>query len=170
MQTDLILVDVNDSEIGTAEKLEAHKKGLLHRAFSIIIFNAKNEMLLQKRALCKYHCGGLWTNACCSHPRKGDNLDAAIHQRLIEEMGFDCKLDKKFEFVYKVWFEKDQLFEHEYDHVFVGKYDGPVKPNPEEVCDYRWVTLPDLMNDIKENPENYTPWFRILMDRLQLLS
>lgn len=167
MEPNLILVNEKDLEIGTAKKLEVHKKGLLHRAFSIIILNSKNEMLLQRRALRKYHCGGLWTNACCSHPKVGDIIENVVHQRLIEEMGFDCTLQKKFEFIYKAWFEDDQLFEHEYDHVFVGKHDGIVKPNPEEVDDFKWVSIPELINDIKKNPKNYTPWFKILMKKNQ---
>ncbi|KKQ33357.1 MAG: Isopentenyl-diphosphate Delta-isomerase [candidate division TM6 bacterium GW2011_GWF2_37_49] len=160
MQSNLILVDENDKIIGTAEKLDAHKKGLLHRAFSILIFNSKNEILLQRRALHKYHSGGLWTNACCSHPRINEDLYVAIHKRLLEEMGFDCALEKKFEFIYKIWFEKDQIFEYEYDHVFVGKYDGFVIPNSEEADEIKWIALYDLMSDLKENPENYTFWFK----------
>jgi len=163
MQTNLILVDENDKMIGTAEKLDAHKNGLLHRAFSILIFNSKNEMLLQKRALHKYHSGGLWTNACCSHPRLNEDLDVAIHKRLLEEMGFDCMLEKKFEFIYKIWLKKDQIFEHEYDHVFVGKYDGIVIPNPEEADKIKWIALSELNSDIQTNPENYTFWFREIM-------
>ena len=163
MQTNLILVDENDKMIGTAEKLDAHKNGLLHRAFSILIFNSKNEMLLQKRALHKYHSGGLWTNACCSHPRLNEDLDVAIHKRLLEEMGFDCMLEKKFEFIYKIWLKKDQIFEHEYAHVFVGKYDGIVIPNPEEADKIKWIALSELNSDIQTNPENYTFWFREIM-------
>lgn len=163
MKIDLILVDENDKEIGTGEKLDVHKKGLLHRAFSILIFNSKNEMLLQKRAAHKYHSGGLWTNACCSHPRVGEKLEDAIHHRLVEEIGFDCQLTKSFEFIYKVWFEKYNLFEHEYDHVFIGKCNGTVIPNPEEAEEIKWIALPELILDLKENPQKYTFWFREIM-------
>ena len=120
-------------------------------------------MLLQKRAQHKYHSGGLWTNACCSHPRVNENLDVAIHKRLIEEIGFDCKLEKQFEFIYKVWFEKDKIFEHEYDHVFTGKYDGLVTPNPEEADQIKWIAIPELISDLRQNPQNYTFWFREIM-------
>lgn len=166
-KTILILVDKNDKMIGTAEKIEAHKKGLLHRAFSIIIFNSKNEMLLQRRARHKYHSGGLWTNACCSHPKVNEDLGDAIHQRLLEEVGFDCKLEKKFEFIYKIWFENDQTFEHEYDHVFVGQYDGDIKLNFDEADEIKWMPIPELIADLKLNPQNYTFWFKVIMEKAQ---
>lgn len=162
----VVLVDTNDQEIGVAEKLEAHRKGLLHRAFSIFVFNKKNEMLIHKRASSKYHSGGLWTNTCCSHPCPGETLEQATHRRLNEEMGFDCPLTKKFSFIYKVHIEKDALFEHELDHVFFGMYEGLVKPNPEEVEDVAWVSCDFITQDTKQHPEKYTYWFLQAIDKV----
>ena len=165
MNEKIVLVDENDREIGTEEKLKAHKDGKLHRAFSIFIFNSKGEMLLQKRAKNKYHSGGLWTNACCSHPRPDERLGDAIHRRLKEEMGFDCELKKMFHFIYKVKFDNN-LTEHEFDHVFVGIYDGKVKPNPEEVEDFKWININDLIKDIRTNDKRYTYWFNIALPKV----
>jgi len=159
----IIAVDEFDREIGSIEKLEAHYKGVLHRAFSILVFNSSNQLLLQKRSVKKYHSPGLWTNTCCSHPRYGESLEDATYRRLKEEMGFTCGLKEIFSFVYKVEFE-DNLFEHEYDHVFIGRYDGQVMPNKDEVDDCKWVDFIEVKNDIKENSELYTYWFRKLVD------
>ena len=164
---EIILVDEKDNEIGSCEKLEAHKKGLLHRAFSIIIFNSRHEFLLQRRALTKYHCPGLWSNACCSHPRINETLQNAIHRRLVEEMGFDCYLKKKFVFNYKVSFSNG-LIENEIDHVFLGRYDRKIDFNKAEVEEVKWVNFKDLIKDIKENPENYTPWLKIIVNFLEM--
>ncbi len=166
MEERIILVDEEDNEIGSAEKMGAHQKGLLHRAFSILIFDKEGRMLLQKRASDKYHCGGLWTNACCSHPRKGEDLKDAIHRRLVEEMGFDTDLKEEFTIAYKAEFENG-LTEHEIDHVFIGEYDGEPKSNPEEVEDYKWVTIDELKKDIEKNPKKYTPWFRLIVDKIK---
>jgi isopentenyl-diphosphate delta-isomerase len=166
----VILVDENDKEIGTGEKMKTHKEGKLHRAFSIFIFNSKGEMLLQKRAKSKYHSGGLWSNACCSHPRPGEYLEQATHRRLKEEMGFDCDLQKAFHFVYKTNLDND-LTEHEFDHVFIGEYDGEVEINPNEAEDFKWVIMDSLKKDVEKNPENYTVWFKIaLREVLKFLS
>ena len=162
----VVLVDQNDHEIGFEEKLKAHQQGLLHRAFSIFIINSKEEMLIQQRALKKYHSGGLWTNACCSHPRPGEKIEDAAHRRLQEEMGFDCQLTKAFDFVYKVHFEKDDIYEHEYDHVFFGKSDAIVKPDQNEVENFTWITLNKLTNEVKHHPERYTYWFTISLDKV----
>ena len=159
----VILVDKNDNQIGVEEKMKVHEDGLLHRAFSIIVFNTQNEMLLHRRALGKYHCPGLWTNACCSHPRPGENLATAIDRRLEEEMGFSCDLKEVFNFSYLADFDNG-LTENEYDHVFVGKFDGSPKPNPKEVDDWKWMPVDDLKKDISENPNSYTPWFRIVIE------
>lgn len=159
-------VNKEDKEIGPIEKMEAHHNGILHRAFSILIFNSNNELLLQKRALNKYHSPRLWTNTCCSHPRFGEKLKDAIYRRLKEEMGFVCELKEAFSFVYKVEFE-DGLFEHEFDHVFIGKYNGNVIPNKDEVEDYKWVNIEELKRDIEKNPEAYTYWFKILFDKIK---
>lgn len=159
MKDFIILVDENNNEMGTMEKLEAHEKWLLHRAFSIFIFNEKWELLLQKRAREKYHAGGLWTNTVCSHPRLWENYEQATQRRLQEEMGFICPLEKKGEIIYNVWFLEWNLREHEYDTIFTWKYDGEVRPNKEEVMDYKWVNMEELKSDIQKNKNNYTPWF-----------
>ncbi len=161
---EIILVDENDNEVGFGEKMAVHKEGKLHRAFSIFVFNSKGQLLLQKRAKSKYHSGGLWTNTCCSHPRKGEKLLDAAHRRLKEEMGFDCELKELFGFVYKA--KLGDLYEHEYDHVLIGKYDGEVKPNPEEVEDFKWVDVEEIKNDIKQNPDDYTYWFKIAFEKI----
>lgn len=157
----VILVDQNDKEIGLIEKLQAHQEGILHRAFSIFIFNEKNEVLMQKRASNKYHSPGLWTNTCCSHPRKGETLDEATQRRLKQEMGFIVDMKKIFDFIYKTPVG-DNLIEHEFDHVFVGKYSGQsIELNPEEVEEYKWMSLDNLTSDIENNPEQYTEWLKI---------
>lgn len=157
MAENVILVDQDDRQIGVAEKLEAHEKGLLHRAISILVFNSDKKILLQKRSKTKYHSGGLWANTCCSHPRPGESLDEAVHRRLPEEMGVDCLLAEKFSFLYKTKFENG-LIEHELDHVFFGTYDGSVNPNPDEAEDYKWVSWEFLMNDLEKNPDTYVFW------------
>ena len=159
---DVILVDKNDNQIGTEEKLSAHKAGKLHRAFSIFVFNKKKELLIHKRASEKYHSGGLWTNTCCSHPRVGEQLEVAVHRRLEEELGFDTELEKKFHFIYKA--QVGDLTEHEFDHVFFGQFDGKFTPNPEEVEEVEWVSYENLVYDMDEHPEIYTEWFKIIME------
>ncbi len=163
MKARVILVDENDKEIGFEEKMEAHKTGKLHRAFSIFVFNSKGELLLQRRARDKYHSGGLWSNTCCSHPRVGETLEEAVHRRLKEEMGFDCELREAFHFIYKA--RVGDLTEHELDHVFIGRYNGEVNPNPDEVEEYKWVPVASLSKDMKVHPENYTEWFKIAFER-----
>jgi isopentenyl-diphosphate delta-isomerase len=158
---EVVLVNEQDQQVGTKEKLAAHKEGLLHRAFSIFIFNDKHEMLLQQRAFTKYHSGGLWTNACCSHPRVGESPLAAAQRRLKEEMGFVTNLEPFFSFIYRADVGGD-LIEHEYDHVFLGTYSGPIdKLNPEEVAAYRWISLEELVSEIAISPEHFTEWFKI---------
>ncbi|MDD4625208.1 MAG: isopentenyl-diphosphate Delta-isomerase [Candidatus Pacebacteria bacterium] len=162
MAKDIILIDESNNQIGTAEKMEAHRQGLLHRAFSILIYNQKGEILLQRRAASKYHCPGLWTNTCCSHPRPGENLLASAERRLKEEMGFSAPLRKTgLEFVYKI--KVGELIEHEYDYVLEGSFDGEPILNPEEVDAYKWIDMKSLDKDIEENPQNYTPWFRLII-------
>jgi len=161
----VILVDENDNEIGSMEKIEAHKKAKLHRAFSIFIFNSKGQMLLQQRAKGKYHCGGLWSNACCSHPRPGEKTEDAAHRRLKEEMGFDCPLKEITSFIYKAEFDNG-LTEYEFDHVFIGFYDGEINANSEEVDDWKYVEIDELVKDVKNNPEKYTPWFRKILPKV----
>ena len=157
----VILVDENDNKVGTEEKLKAHQQGILHRAFSIFIFNSKGQLLLQQRAKHKYHSSELWTNTCCSHPRPEEPIQDATHRRLQEEMGFSCDMQEILQFTYKASVG-NSLTEHEFDHVFVGKYDGKVLPNPEEVQNYMWVTKEELVNDIENNPNKYTEWLKIV--------
>lgn len=159
----VILVDEQDKRLGLMEKIEAHEKGVLHRAFSVFILNHKNQLLLQQRALHKYHSGGLWTNTCCSHPRDGEtNLEAA-HRRLQEEMGMDAPLEKLLHFVYRAEFDNNMI-EHELDHVFVGKCDANPVINPDEVEAYKWMDLDELKADIEKNPQLYTAWFKIIFN------
>ena len=161
----IILVDKKDREIGKGEKIQVHKQGKLHRAFSIFVFNSKKELLLQKRAKGKYHSAGLWANTCCSHPRSGEDIEKAVHRRLKKEMGFDCTLKKAFSFIYKVKFSNN-LLEHEYDHVFLGSFDGNPKPNKEEVEEWKWIGLEDLRRDMKKNPDNYAYWFKVSIKKV----
>jgi isopentenyl-diphosphate Delta-isomerase len=164
---DVILVDEKDRKIGTGEKIKAHKEGKLHRAFSVFIFNDKKELLLQKRATDKYHSPDLWSNTCCSHPEKEDKKDIIkeAEKRLKEEMGFECSLEEKFCFIYKAELGKNMI-EHEYDHVLFGQYNRNPNPNPEEVSDWKWVSLSSLKQDVKKNPEKYTPWLMLILDRI----
>lgn len=158
----VILVNKNDQPLGAMEKMEAHEKGVLHRAFSVFVFNSEGKMLLQQRALGKYHSPGLWTNTACSHPRTGEKTFDAAHRRLEEEMGFDCDLDEVFSFVYKSNVG-DGLTEHEFDHVFFGNSDTMPVPDPEEVVDYKYVEVSRLTKDVIENPDDYTVWFKIAL-------
>ena len=160
----ILLVDHDDQEIGFADKLAVHKLGLLHRAFSIFVFNPGGELLIQKRAAGKYHSGGLWSNTCCSHQKQREKLVSAAHQRLKEEMGFDCALKELFNFSYKVRFENG-LIENELDHVFVGVCAKKPKINPEEASDYKYISLDKLQNDIKVNPGRYTEWLKIIIKK-----
>ncbi len=161
----VVLVDENDNPVGEMEKMEAHEKGLLHRAFSVFLFNKKGEMLLQQRAFSKYHSGGLWTNACCSHPRKGERVIDAAHRRLEEEMGFDCEINKAFDFIYKSKLDHD-LTEHELDHVFVGTYEGSISPNIDEVESYKYISIPTLIKEVENDPAKYTEWFKICLSEV----
>jgi len=162
---EVVLVDESDKELGAEEKIRAHEDGKLHRAFSVFVFNEKGEMMLQQRAKGKYHCGGLWTNACCSHPRPGESAEDAAHRKLKQEMGFDTELKEILSFVYRAPFENG-LTEHELDHVFVGRFDGKHKPNPEEAEDSKWVKPEELERDMRQNPGKYTPWFKIILERV----
>lgn len=164
MEEYIIEIDINDKEIRPIEKMEAHEKGILHRAFSVLVFNSKSELLLQKRYGQKYHSPSLWTNTCCSHPRFGETLEEAANRRLKEEMGFTCELKERFSFIYKVEFENN-LTEYEYDHVFFGTYNGEVHQNPDEVEDYKWISIDGIRADIEKNPDLYTYWFKYLLDK-----
>lgn len=163
---ELILVSETDEPLGTMEKLEVHQQGLLHRAFSVIIFNSAGKMLLQQRALKKYHGGGLWTNACCSHPFPGEEVKAAANRRLKEEMGFSAPIEKIFEFTYRAQVENN-LIEHEYDHVFAGEYDGPVVLNTDEVADFCYKEVHSIREALLEKPQKFTTWFRIAFPAIE---
>jgi len=162
----VILVNKNDMPLGTMEKMEAHEKGTLHRAFSVFIFNKHGQLMLQQRALTKYHSPGLWTNTVCSHPRVGEEIHQAAHRRLKEEMGFDCDLKDAFSFLYKADVGQG-LREHEFDHVLVGVSDDAPVLNNEEVADWKYIDFEWLTKDIVEHPEKYTVWFRIALIEMQ---
>jgi isopentenyl-diphosphate delta-isomerase len=152
--------------VGIMYKMEAHRQGLLHRAFSIFIFNSKGEMLLQQRARSKYHSGGLWTNACCSHPSPGEKTMDAAQRRLKEELGFETHLEKIFDFVYKAKFDNG-LTEHEFDHVFAGEYEGKLNANPDEVDDYCYKGMAEIKNSLQSHPQKYTTWFHIALPKIE---
>ena len=160
----VILVDEHDNSLGTMEKIEAHEKARLHRAFSVFIYNSKNELMLQQRALTKYHTPGLWTNTCCSHQKLEETNIEAGKRRLQEEMGFATDLKETISFIYKAPFENG-LTEHEYDYILVGEYNEDPKPNPEEVNAWKWISLTDLEKDVKQHPEKYTEWFKIIFEK-----
>jgi isopentenyl-diphosphate delta-isomerase len=161
----LILVDDHDKPWGKLEKDQVHQLGLLHRAFSVFIFNSKGELLLQKRADEKYHSGGLWTNTCCSHPRFGEELKDAVARRMQEEMGLTCETKFIFSFLYKTSFENG-LTEHEFDHVYYGKSDDLPQPNASEVSEWKYIDLASLEKDLNLSPEKYTVWLKICLPRI----
>ena len=177
MKQHVILVDDQDHQTGTSEKLAAHEQGLLHRAFSAFVFRQQDgelQLLLQQRAADKYHSGGLWTNTCCSHPKPGETVLGAAHRRMQEEFGFDVMLHPAGSFIYKTLFEQG-LSEHEYDHVLIGNYQGEdIKPNPEEISNYQWVSVYSLVKSMKKQPENYTAWLKealnIALEQKNLLN
>ncbi|MCF6296144.1 MAG: isopentenyl-diphosphate Delta-isomerase [Flavobacteriaceae bacterium] len=160
----VILVNEKDEQIGLMPKLEAHEKAVLHRAFSVFIFNDKNELLLQQRALTKYHSPSLWTNTCCSHQRDGESNIEAGKRRLKEEMGFVTELKESISFIYKAPFDNG-LTEHEYDHVLLGNYNEEPVINETEVASWKWMLLNDVKADIKMNPKIYTEWFKIIFSK-----
>lgn len=160
----VILVDENDNQIGLMAKMEAHEKALLHRAFSVFIFNDKNELMLQQRAKHKYHSPGLWTNTCCSHQREGETNIEAGKRRLQEEMGFVTELKETTSFMYKAPFDNG-LTEHEYDHVMIGYFNDEPMINEDEVAAWKWMPLEDVKNDIAKSPDNYTAWFKIIFEK-----
>lgn len=162
----VILVDESDRPQGLMEKMEAHEKAVLHRAFSVFVFDSEGRMLLQRRALEKYHSGGLWTNSCCSHPRENETTKEAAHRRLKEEMGFDCNIEHRFHFIYRAVLDQG-LTEHELDHVFTGVHDGPILPDPDEVMDYRYISIEDLDNELEADPSQFTEWFKIALPELR---
>jgi isopentenyl-diphosphate delta-isomerase len=162
----VILVNEQDIELGIMEKMEAHEKALLHRAFSVFVFNNQHELLLQQRAISKYHSGGLWTNTCCSHPRPGEAVADAALRRLKEEMGFETSLSKAFDFTYKAPFSNG-LTEHEFDHVFIGTYNGTITPNADEVESYAYHSLTAVDEMLQKNPDDFTVWFHIAFPKVR---
>jgi isopentenyl-diphosphate delta-isomerase len=164
MEEQVIIVDKNNNPLGLLPKMEAHQKGVLHRAFSVFIINDAGELMLQKRALQKYHSPGLWTNTCCSHQRDGESNIAAGKRRLYEEMGFVTELKEVISFIYKAPFDNG-LTEHELDHIMVGYYNDVPKINSNEVASWKWMSIESVKHDIKIYPENYTVWFIIIFEK-----
>ena len=160
----VVLVNEHDEPIGLMPKLEAHEKGVLHRAFSVFVFNGKEELMLQQRALSKYHSPGLWTNTCCSHQRDGEHSIEGGKRRLQEEMGFVCDLKESTSFIYKAPFDNG-LTEHELDHILIGTFNEEPTINPEEVASWKWMSLEAIKKEMKETPEIYTAWFKIIFDK-----
>lgn len=161
----VILVDNSDNQTGTMDKLEAHQKGLLHRAFSVFLFNEQKQLLLQKRADDKYHSAGLWTNTCCSHPAPGEFLIRSAQNRLKEEMGISTSVTPLFSFIYRAEFENG-LIEHELDHVFIGNFNASPLPNPNEVSDWKYASYEQVKEEIDKVPDSYTFWFKLIYERV----
>lgn len=161
----IIEVDENDTEIGKIEKLEAHQKGVLHRAFSVFIFNSKNELLLQKRAASKYHSGGLWTNTCCSHPNFGEKMEDAIQRKLFQEMGLTCETQFQFHFIYKTEFQNG-LIENELDHVYFGITNDLPQLNLDEAEDWKYISLTELDKEINLSPNHFTFWLKYCLPKV----
>lgn len=169
MSERVILVDARDTPIGTADKLEAHRSGRLHRAFSVFVFNDRDELLLQRRADHKYHSGGLWSNTCCSHPRPGEETESAARRRLGEEMGFSCPLEPVSAMVYRADVGSG-LVEHEYDHLLIGRWNGTPRPDPGEVSEWRWIAVRALLDEVVRQPRRFTYWFRVALLELDELG
>jgi len=163
----VVLVNERGKKIGLAEKLKAHQQGLLHRAFSIFLFNEKGEMLLQQRAKGKYHFAGLWSNACCSHPREGERVLSAAKRRLMEELGIESPLKNSGHVPYKFYDDKSALTEHEYDYIFTGKFDSKISFNKKEVTAVRWMSRTDLKREMKSHPGKFTPWFKEILKQIK---
>lgn len=163
----VILVDLHDREVGVAEKLEAHSHGWLHRALSVFVFDRAGQLLLQRRAADKYHSSGLWANSCCGHPRPGEPVIDAAQRRLREEMGIACQLQSAFSFTYRADVGRG-LTENEVDHVFVGRFDGQVSPEPREVDAWRWISLAHLVAEVEAEPDQFAAWFPIALEKLLL--
>ncbi|MAS68506.1 MAG: isopentenyl-diphosphate Delta-isomerase [Flavobacteriaceae bacterium] len=164
MEEQVVLVNTNDQPLGLMPKMEAHEKGVLHRAFSVFIINDEGELMLQQRALHKYHSPGLWTNTCCSHQRNGESNIVAGKRRLQEEMGFVAELHELTSFIYKAPLNNG-LTEHELDHIMIGHFNGTPEINPEEVANWKWMYVDDVRDNIQKHPENYTVWFIIIFDQ-----
>lgn len=163
----VVLVDEQGNELGLMGKTEAHEKGLLHKAISVIIFNSKREMLIQQRAFSKYHWAGIWSNTCCSHPRAGESFADAAKRRLKEELDITTPLKQEFYFIYKAKDEKSGLTEHEYDWVFTGTFDEEFDYNKQEINDIKWMSKDALEKDMEEHPDQYSFWFPIILDNMR---
>lgn len=159
---EVVLVDERDNELGSMEKTEAHRKGVLHRAFSVLLFNLKGEILLQKRSANKYHSAGLWTNTCCSHPKPNEPIEQAVHRRLMEEMGIDTQPTYAYKFIYRIDLDNN-LIEHELDYVFIGMYDRQPNINVREVESWKFASLREIKEHVLNNPTAYTYWFRLII-------
>ena len=164
---EVVLVNENNDVLGYSKKLDAHEKGLLHRAISVIIFNSAGEMLIQQRGLSKYHWAGIWSNTCCSHPRKEESFQHAAERRLFEELGFKTPLTEAFHFIYKAHDEQSGLTEHEYDTVFTGTYNDPFQFNTDEIAAIEWIQPAALELDITAHPDKYSFWFKIILEELK---
>ncbi|OBX22964.1 MULTISPECIES: isopentenyl-diphosphate Delta-isomerase [Bizionia] len=164
IEEQVILVNENDEQIGLMGKMEAHKKALLHRAFSVFVFNDKKELMIQQRAMHKYHSPGLWANTCCSHQRDGESNIEAGKRRLQEEMGFVADLEESISFIYKAPFDNG-LTEHEFDHIMIGYFNDAPKINPDEVAAWKWMALDTIKADMKLQPDLYTAWFKIIFQK-----
>lgn len=167
MEEQVVIVNTKDEEIGLMGKMEAHEKGMLHQAISIILFNKKGEMLLQQRAEKKYHWANIWSNSVCTHPRKNESHQKAAERRLVEELGISTDLNEIFSFIYKAHDEESGLIEHEYDHVFVGEFEGEIPFNEDEVKAVNWIAISDLLADVDKKPEKYSFWFKIILKEMQ---
>lgn len=167
MEEQVVLVNTKDEVIGLMGKMEAHEKGILHQAISIILFNKKGEMLLQQRAEKKYHWANIWSNSVCTHPRHKETHQASAERRLVEELGISTELKEIFSFIYKAYDEDSGLTEHEYDHVFVGEYEGEIPFNTDEVQAVNWISIEKLLQDVKNNPDKYSFWFKIILEEMQ---
>lgn len=167
LEEQVVLVDEQGNELGLMGKTEAHQKGVLHKAISVIIFNSNGEMLLQQRAFTKYHWAGIWSNTCCSHPRQGETFEQAAKRRLKEELGIETQLDKQFYFIYMAKDEKSGLTEHEFDWVFTGKFDESFEYNTHEINAIKWLTKNELDTDMKINPDKYSFWFPIILENMR---
>jgi len=168
MEEKVVLVDENCCELGLMGKTEAHEKGILHKAISVNIFNSKGEMLIQQRAYSKYHWAGIWSNTCCSHPRENESFQVAAERRLFEELGIKTELKNEFYFIYKAKDEKSGLTEHEYDTVFTGIFDDDLEINKLEINAVAWVKINELQNDMLENPDKYSFWFKTILNEMKI--
>ncbi len=169
MEEYVVLIDTEDNVLGTEEKIKAHKNAMLHRAFSVVIFDENRNLLIHKRTKQKYHTGELWTGPCCGHPKLGETYKSAAHRKLKAEMGFDCELTPEFRGRYKIELEKDNMWEHEYGEVMYGHVQRDsllITPNPDEVEDYRWISVSSLIEELLKSPRNFTPWFNLMVGQI----